>query len=195
MTTRRIFVDCETTGTSKASRLVELAYIVYLGNEEKRRYSEIVEPDGFEILQEAIDVHGITNGWAKKEGLPLKHVLRDFNRACEHSDILIAHNSEFDTSIILNEMERTDEFYPIELPDVDVYCTMKNLVRYCGIKRYDRNGIEVGFKWPSLQELYRTVFEEGMDQTHRALDDIEHLSEIYFRLLAEEVIEEVDTDE
>lgn len=188
-TLRRIFVDTETTGTSKKSRIVELAYIVYLGKEEKRRYSELVEPHGFTIPQDAIDVHGISNEKAEEEGLPLKEVLRDFNRACKHADLVIAHNAEFDCNVILNETSRVDHTFCLSTP---IYCTMKNLTDYCGIQRYNNHGQECGYKWPTLWELYKEVFGEEIHQTHRALDDIKHLSECYFQLLEDGVIDRGD---
>ncbi|MFW6065082.1 MAG: exonuclease domain-containing protein [Candidatus Natronoplasma sp.] len=188
---RRIFVDVETTGISKIiSRVVELAYIVYLGDEEKRRYSELVEPYGFTIPQDAIDVHGITNEKATEEGLPITEVMIDFNRAARQADLIIAHNAEFDIKVIANEMSRIDNFPPIALNVTPVYCTMKNLTHYCELDRYDRYGNKMqGYKWPTLWELYRKVFGEEIHQTHRALEDLEYLSECYFELLDEGVIE------
>lgn len=190
---KRLFVDTETTGTAKNSRLVELAFVNTEGKKTLRRYSQIVKPDGFEIPQEATDIHGISTEKAIEEGKPLQTVIDDFLTHCQCSDILIAHNVRFDAAIILNEMARLNLDPPIELPVKNTYCTMKYLKHYVGIKEINDYG-EHYYKWPSLEELYWSTFGIRPDQKHRALSDIDHLMDVYFTLLDRGVISEPKTD-
>ena len=177
---KRIFVDTETTGTSKVSRIVELAYALYDDRAEIDRYSELVKPEDFQIPQKSIDVHGITQEKAM-EGEPLEKVIDDFITACEEADLLIAHNISFDMNVILYEMKRTENYDILEIPVDSAYCTMLGLTQYCDLPDN---------KWPALEELYEKVFDEKPDQTHRALDDLDLLTDCYFELLDRGVIED-----
>ncbi len=179
---RRIFIDTETTGRSKTSRLVELGYVIYQDKEEEHRYTNLIRPEGFIIPKGAQDVHGISTEKAEEYGIPLEMALTDIVSECRAADLLIAHNMDYDYNIIRNELIRTD-FEEKELP-IETYCTMKSLTDYCALD----NPNHPGYKWPKLWELHREVFGDIPEQEHRALSDIDIMAKCYFELLERGVI-------
>jgi hypothetical protein len=39
-----------------------------------------------------------------------------------------------------------------------------------------------GYKWPTLQELYKVLFNETLEDAHRALADVRACARCYFQL-------------
>jgi len=60
----------------------------------------------FEINQEAINIHGITNEHVQENGIPIAQALTEFMEDLETTEILIAHNLDFDVPIIDAELLR-----------------------------------------------------------------------------------------
>ena len=70
-------------------------------------FDAIVYPDDFVISQGSIDIHGITNEQARKEGRPFPEVFVDFLKFVgPRSKNFVAHNTQFDTSVLRSEMIR-----------------------------------------------------------------------------------------
>ena len=53
----------------------------------------------------------------------------------------------------------------------DTYCTMKQSIELCRIERQFPDGTKY-FKYPSLSELYKHLFNQIPKNTHNALIDI-----------------------
>ena len=66
----------------------------------------IIKPEGFTIPYESVLIHGITQQMASDRGENLKHVLTMFSNAIDQADFLVAHNIDFDDSIVCAELER-----------------------------------------------------------------------------------------
>ena len=181
-----LFFDTETTGfpTFPASnfrnwpRLVQLAWILTdTQGKEVERHSHIVRPEGFTIPQRVTKIHGISTELAYNEGDPLDYVLREFLISLSYTDMLIAHNFDFDHGVIRAELLRNK--IPDFLKGYQTYCTMtsKPIIDYCNILRGDKRK-----KWPKLTELYSLLFDTTLLHAHNALYDTEACVKCFFKL-------------
>ena len=182
---RILFFDTETTGLPKNwnapvsdlnnwPRLVQLAWQVYNEDQELLEESDfIIKPNGFTIPQNASEVHKITTEKANEQGVDLIKVLQLFFKSSQEAKLLIAHNYDYDYSIMASEFLRNG-FNNI-LENKDFICTMKSTVDFCKIPG------PYGYKWPKLEELYYLLFNENFN-AHNALDDIRATSRCFWEL-------------
>ena len=190
-----LIYDTETTGLPKNysapitdhdnwPRLVQLAWQLH---DEKGDLVEvknfIVHPDGFTIPFNATKIHGITNERAKKQGMPLAHVLKEFREALKKSDFVVGHNIEFDINIVGAEYDRLSE-------DTDLLMKMASIdtknesTDYCAIP----GGRGGKFKWPNLTELHVKLFGESFGEAHNASADVEATTRCFLELIRLKVI-------
>lgn len=181
-----LFFDTETTGLPKNwkapvsdlnnwPRLVQLAYLIYNENGsliEKKDY--IIKPSGFTIPYESSKVHGITTEKALSLGVSLSSVLTEFISAAKKSNLLIAHNMSFDEKIMGAELFRSKMENIVA--SSRKMCTMLKTVDYCQIPG------TYGYKWPTLQELHKTLFGQGFEDAHNALTDVTVTAKCFFEL-------------
>lgn len=172
--------DCETTGLpAKGAKwdvdfagfpnIVQLAWSV---NDKERSY--IIKPEGWEIPEASIEVHGITADRANAEGAPFEFVIDEFLDDCKKSRLLVGHNIYFDTSVvkamILRIMGRG--YYDAKAEDalfkgkrID---TMMKTIKFVGaLYSNGRPG-----KYPKLEELYNKCFPGETFPAHDALEDV-----------------------
>lgn len=182
-----LFFDTETTGVPRNykapvtdlnnwPRLVQLGYI-YMDqfNPEKVFHERIVKPVGFEISESVSKIHGITQEYALEHGLFLDDVLREFNAWLTNSSIIVGHNLSYDLNVLGAEYLRCFGSNP--LTGIPTYDTMLVGTDLCKIP-----GSYGKFKWPKLHELYQFLFNKPLEQSHTALDDIQHTAECYFEM-------------
>jgi DNA polymerase III epsilon subunit-like protein len=133
-----------------------------------------VKPEGFTIPPEAVKVHGITTRKAMQEGVALKTVLKAIAESMAEASILVAHNVDFDEKVLGAEFLRAGFDNYVE--SKKRRCTMKGATEYCRLPgRY-------GYKWPTLDELHQTLFNEPLTDAHRALLDVRACARCYFEL-------------
>ena len=165
--------DVETTGLPKKRKaalddfdnwphIVQLSWVVYdviEGGIESINDSIIMLPENVVIPQESTLVHGITNEMMVKDGKDLKKELIYFLTDCANSDLLVAHNIEFDETVISVECLRN--FYNNSFKDINTprYCTMRK-----SIKRYK--------KWLKLELLHEKLFKQKLQNLHNSLNDV-----------------------
>lgn len=189
-----LFFDTETTGlpvwkepsgSDKQPHLVQLAAI--LCNADTREIIDtmdvIIKPDGWEIPQVTIDVHGITNEMALKVGIPEKQALEQFLELRGDVD-RVAYNKTFDQRIIRIATKRysTDEVIEKWAIKDDFHCAMmlaKPIVK-CPAKTKGK------FKTPKLQEAYKHFFGEEFDGAHNAMADTEACMKVYWACIGDE---------
>ena len=182
----KLFIDTETTGLPKRRnapysdvdnwpRLVQLAWVVVDSNgQELSAVERIVKPDGFTIPSEAAKIHGITTEMAKLKGARLVEVLVDFAAALEQSRTVVAHNIDYDRPVLEAEFIRAG--MKCFLGRKKLICTKESSTDYCELPgRY-------GYKWPSLDELHRKLFNKSMGAAHNALVDVRACMKCYFEL-------------
>lgn len=187
----RVFFDTETTGLPRnngynrpaedleawgTARLVQLSWIVDRNGERIGYGDLIIKPDGFQIPEEASNVHGITTEKALAEGVSCKAAVYFFLGAARMADELVGHNVEFDEHVVGSELVRYwGKNYLQGMSHVD---TMKdgNVIEWCGIP-----GAR-GYKWPKLIELYRKCFGHDFEGAHDSLMDVTATWECFWEL-------------
>jgi DNA polymerase-3 subunit epsilon len=186
--------DTETTGIPRnhdapASdignwpRLVQIAWL--LADDEGREIRSqafIIRPDGFVIPDSATRVHGIDTQAARQLGVAVTSALDAFAKDLSAAEILVAHNIRFDERVIGAEFFRAGrEKNPIEAKTR--YCTMRESTDFCGIPGGPR-----GYKWPTLDQLHRTLFGVGVEGAHNAVADLRACATCFFELKRRGVI-------
>jgi DNA polymerase III subunit epsilon len=173
-----LFLDTETTGLAPDSRIVSICWSIFANPEQHvaTRY-HIICPDGFTIPPDATAIHGISTAMARKKGITLAGVLAQLRGdISDHGPALyIGHNVSYDRPIVLNEYARlraVENFSPLP-----TFCTMKSTTHICCLPRY-----RGGYKWPTLDELYRHLFGRFHAYAHDAENDVRACVECFFEL-------------
>lgn len=185
-----IFFDTETNGLPKNYKapatdvdnwpqVIQIAWTIYDEDEKiVREENYLIDvPFDFEMNDKATDIHGFTKDNIIKYGICIESAMKRFAQACGQSSIIIAHNMNFDSNIILCEMERLslkDEMILFE--NIHKVCTMEGSKEFVGIKN------SFGYKWPTLQELHHKIFDKNFADAHNAMVDIRATAKCYFEL-------------
>ena len=188
-----LFFDTETTGLARNwkapitdlanwPRVVQLGWVecdaagAVVGEAEW-----IIKPDGFTIPPEASRIHGITMERAIDVGVPLKQALTAFQDAAASGPIGVAHNLKFDESVLGAEFIRAGLVNPLQ--KLKRVCTMQASTNYCRIEG------QYGYKWPTLEELYKRLFDERPQAAHSASGDARACARCFFELKQRKVIQ------
>lgn len=173
--------DTETTGLPKGKNpsiyktelwphIIQLSYIVYCSDENNLL---TVEDDYIKISDDVIieeasqAIHQISRDKLNKDGISIDEALNKFNNWAEKCDLLVGHNVSFDKRMVIVEGIRNKIRMDIQY----TYCTMKQSTEICKIEREFPDGTKY-FKYPSLTELYKHLFNKIPKNTHNALIDI-----------------------
>ena len=187
-----LFFDTETTGLPKSwntpvsdlnnwPRLVQIAWLQCDNyGKEITKQSYIIKPENFEIPQDAIKVHGISNEKANKFGIPLKNALNEFSNILKNSSLLVAHKMNFDEKVVGSELIRTKIHN--NLSSITKICTMQATTDFCKISG------PYGYKWPTLMELHKKLFNSTFDEAHDALSDVSACAKCFFELKKRNII-------
>lgn len=194
--TKFLFFDTETTGLPKnynASaedvdnwpRIIQLAYMTFNANGEVlKSYCRLIKPDGWEIPKEEF---WINNGYSTEKsielGVPIRQALEELISERRDATHTIAHNISFDSKIVRAEMFRLNDRTEFTGHKI---CTMHSSTAYCKIPY--RNGRK-GNKWPTLTELYESLFNKQFENAHDALADVRACAESFFELTKRKVID------
>jgi DNA polymerase-3 subunit epsilon len=186
--------DTETTGIPRnhdapASdienwpRLVQIAWLLAdAEGHEVRSQAFIIRPEGFVIPDSAVRVHGIDTQTARKGGIGVSSALDAFATDLSVAEILVAHNVRFDEGVIGAEFFRAGrKRNPIE--SKTRHCTMRETTDFCQILGGPR-----GYKWPTLDQLHRTLFGVGFEGAHNATADVSACATCFFELKRRGVI-------
>jgi DNA polymerase III epsilon subunit-like protein len=180
---RALIFDTETTGlwNNRAARgnpnqpdAVQLAaMLVDLTTFKPISWLNVLVSDAKPSEEKALETHGKTPELLEQFGVPRRVAVAIFNNLLKKTDVLIAHNIEFD----LNIMAQAYILEGIAPPDFPPrYCTMLSSVDICAIPSPHRSG---SFKWPKLIEAYKLLVDpEGFSNAHDALADVRACFEI-----------------
>jgi DNA polymerase III epsilon subunit-like protein len=167
--------DAPCTDTANWPRLVQIAWVrAGADGQPLDEQVHIVRPFGFSIPKDAERVHGISTAQALLEGSALGEVLDLFSAALDQSSVIVAHNIAFDECVVAAEFAREGRRF--DLAGKSKVCTMKGSTDYCRLP--GRNG----YKYPTLAELYYTLFRRTLAETHRADADVRSCLECFFEL-------------
>lgn len=186
-----LFFDVETTGLPprKANpemfqqydscRVVSIAWVL---RDKKTVYAQRYSVTDPGIPDEKIGaefVHGISREIMDKYGKPIEAVLSDFMADVNNSDKIVAHNLDFDRSVVSAELFRMGS------PDVarklmsfKSLCTMKSTTNLVRIPNSYGS-----YKWPKLEELHKFLYGHVFENAHHAMCDVDAMVKCYFTLL------------
>lgn len=129
-------------------------------------FDTIIQPTDFIISQGSIDVHGITQERAHKEGRPFTVIFSEFLAFIgPRTKTIVAHNAKFDTAVLRSEMLRHGLSLNL-LDTFDFQCTME-LYR----ARY--------LKPIKLGVLYEDLFGYPFENAHNSLADCIACGQVY----------------
>jgi len=175
-----LFFDTETTGIPDRSakwdtdfvdypHVVQMAWIHGCKVE-----NHIIRPDGWEIPDDTVAVHGITTEYAFEHGEPFAAVVDMFIQDCHNAGLICGHNIHFDTGIvkanILRELGR--EYYDANDVETALYKGKRIDTMRPTMKWVDARMANGRLKFPNLGELYSRCFPGETFPAHNAIEDV-----------------------
>ena len=183
-----IFLDTETNG------LPQNRYAPYTSTEMWPHVIQIswqvVNADTWNVIKEedhflkpratwsadAERIHQIPESIAKKFGKEPLEVFRKLNADLLTCNAIIAHNMNFDKTVIMSEIQRlylNNEYNisPVKFwNNLTEVCTMVKTKQFCAIKFKEGDGL----KFPKLNELYLKLFGTEYDISGANLHNAKH---------------------
>lgn len=200
-----LIFDSETTGLytpSMPSNHPDQPHILSIGailaddtGAETERFYSIIKPDGWEIPEDSIQIHGITMERAMDEGRPADEVLHQLFVMMGKAQIRTGYNEPFDRRMVRIDTYRHGrgllpeyghdilEFCkPGEAPAIEsIREELSDWWNY-GIPDFDvmkaakdAMNVKKGFK---LKDAYLYFMEREMPNAHSAIDDAHHTREL-----------------
>ena len=175
-----LFFDCETTGIPEKGakwdvdyesfpHIVELAWKI--GPVEE---SYIIIPDGWEIPEETVKIHGITTEQAQQNGVSFSYAINRFIYAALGAPLICGHNVHFDTSMIkaniLRELGRN--YYDTFEVEAALYKGKRIDTMRSAMKWVDARTQDGRLKFPNLTELFSRCFPGEDFPAHHAIEDV-----------------------
>ena len=190
-----LIFDTETTGLPRDwnapltdgdnwPRMVQLAWQLHAPDGRLiSRGNRIVQPEGFTIPYNAVQIHGITTERAIQEGSPLSAVLEAFSADLQRAEYIMGHNVGFDVNIVGAECIRLG-LPPESITKKLLIDSKEEATTFCAIP----GGKGGGFKWPNLTELHEKLFGEPFAEAHDAAYDVAATARCFFGLVARGVV-------
>ena len=193
-----LIFDTETSGLPKGKNkiptldtlsnwphIVQFSYILYDTSTceiDIMKDSIVRLPEGIDICDECVKIHGITNEISASKGILLEDVLTDFMNTLEKADLLVAHNIDFDKNVIMaeilrkysdiNSIEKWTTYYNTITTYKKYYCTMQESIDLCNRKYVNKWTGSIRLKFPNLSELNMHLFNYIPKNLHNSLYDI-----------------------
>jgi DNA polymerase III subunit epsilon len=187
-----LIFDCETTGLPRRwdapasdlnnwPRVIQVAWLLCNSMDRPlESCAHLIQPEGFIIPSDVQRIHGITTERALAEGKKLVDVLAAYSAAVEKSEILVAHNIKFDEKVLSAEYLRMNLKLPF--PNKKRFCTMESTTGVCRIPG------SRGYKWPTLSQLYWTLFKDNFQNAHDAEMDVAACAKCFFELKRQGIV-------
>ena len=152
------------------ARIVQISMMIC---NEQLEYIEmfdfIIKNDEYNI--ENSNIHGITNEISQEKGYIFTEVIPILLNNLKKVSCIVAHNANFDISIIKSELHRLSMNEAIdEINTKHIVCTMK--LTKSIVKAKNKNN---RIKNPKLGELYKFVFDEVIENAHNSNYDVINL--------------------
>jgi len=174
-----LFFDTETTGVSRDSYLVQVAwFLTYADGEIISQNEFIIKPDGYEIPYRVSLIHGITTSKAHEAGKALDLVLEAFTEDADKAEHIVGHNISFDLAIMQTAYNNASMEFPLN--GKTKFDTMTASTQWCQLTKASG---EAGYKRPKLSELHYKLFGEYFDNAHSACADTEATMKSFFELV------------
>lgn len=140
--------------------ITQLSYIVYDNFEKKivHSFNSYIQIPEHVVLSE--EIMKLTNVTREKcdQGIPISEALVKFHQTLELTNVIVAHNIQFDMNMIKIECRRNESSFKNHLSmiqmfnDKKIVCTMME-----GMKRFKLQ------KFPRLAHLYELLFNEEIE--------------------------------
>jgi DNA polymerase III epsilon subunit-like protein len=158
MSLNLLFLDFETqSADAKNTNITEIGAHFVKGSLTQDFSTLVYDHDYPPQTPEIVDLTGITDGDLKREGKSPKEALNDLLMIFKSADLIIAHNTSFDRTVV----ESTAKRVGLDWPEKEWLCTYSE------------------FPWPekyTCKKLSHLALDHGvpMDKRklHRALDDV-----------------------
>lgn len=182
--------DTETTGLwdkrlpnghEGQPRIVQIAALM----EDSETRQEIMRIDLVVFRDQPIplassNVHGTTTAVSQAIGLTEGPVLDVFCDMVAVSDLLVAHNIEFDVNIINNAARLLSGNPSLNVfQGKQQFCTMQAGIPVC--KFPNKNGYP-GYGWPRLEDAVRKLLDREPTAAHRAIGDVIDCRDLFWFL-------------
>jgi DNA polymerase III epsilon subunit-like protein len=182
--------------------ILQLSFVIYdlETNTIKKKYDSYVKiAESINIDPYVSNLTGITKQICHDKGKSISTILYDFYKAYKMCEGLVAHNLEFDTKMILVEVERNQAnlieqglsqclilFQPMheKINNIDRYCTMRKGIALCNIMfESGDQGKNSRRKFPKLSELHQKLFNgEIPSNLHNSMVDVEVCLRCYLKM-------------
>ena len=155
-----------------SARVVQVSMMLCNEHFEQVDFKDfIIKSNGFIIGNE--EFHGITNEISATKGIPFPEIVETLDTYLKQISHIVAHNANFDISIIKSELYRLGMHSIIaEIASKRILCTMKHT------KMIVKARNNYGIKYPSLAELYSFVFNSKIENAHNSKYDTINLHKI-----------------
>lgn len=204
-----LFFDVESTGLPRKDpdtgethqpNITQLGFILERNGVDVITVDTLIKPDNWFVHEDptgelppsiishrAMEVTGITPEMCEKDGIPIADAVELFIIAAENADIIVCHNTAFDTKVMEGEYLR---LRPRHKTPSDVFagcpslCTMKAATPICKIPK--KGVVRAGgsnYKWPRLEEAVPHFFGVEMENAHSAIVDISWTRKVFHELL------------
>lgn len=157
-------------------RLISISWIITDNiNDIIEKGTYYIKPDNFEVSQESINIHGLTNEFLEENGESIHNIIDLIkNIFTEKYEIIkiVSHNIDFDINVLKSELVRYNySDLLIKINDIETYCTM---LKSQSVMRVN--------KWPKLSEAYRYFYDEDITNAHQAEYDTLYCYKIFKKL-------------
>ena len=190
-----LIFDVETTGLLPKTKhdpqvyITQLSFALYdtKNNRLIKTYNAFINiPEDVVISEKITQITGIDREKLNKDGIDIVEALEVFFDAYSRADVIVAHNLEFDSKIMEIEAARNyerftnreiapfivwmfDSIYN-KLYDIQMKCSMKMSIDLCNIQK--KNSFGTYKKYPTLCELYETLFHTKPENLHNSMMDV-----------------------
>lgn len=183
-----LVVDTETSGFGSDSKILQLGMQLY-NNENKivGSLDTLIDYPDLEIHNQEFHNsvnNGINVSNCHQYGCDLNNALRIFDSWIVFIDEVVGHNLSFDLRMLRQSYERLGMIYPENTINKKSFCTMeksKDIVKAPLSHKQIMCGYS-GYKNPKLEETYIALFGKEMQNSHRAIDDVNATAEVYIEL-------------
>ncbi len=175
------FLPYHNLAAYQGARLVQASWLLCKINLGKL---EIVETRDFIVRPHRFVIHSITHEHALSFGTEIKQVLDILQEdlAKDEAEMLIAHNAQFDISILKSEMHRIQHPGLQSFASKPVVCTMAATVTLCKLPFASPSYGNSNFKYPKQSELFHWLTGRHMQNAHNSLHDVTNLCVIVEQL-------------
>ena len=157
------------------SRIVSICWILIdkITKDIVQQEYYIIQPNGFVIPQEVINIHGLTNEFVNRCGIPINDMLERMYNAIKKVDTIVAYNIEFDYNIIKSELMRSLlDYIVIELDIKTQKCAMQMSQKHMKLNRF-----------PKLADAHLSILGKPIVDAHNSIGDTISCLEIYKAIL------------